>query len=770
MKRIQAIVMTLFVLLSAGLPANHVQASTLGEWKVYPSYWQATGNVVVGSCVYSLCNGNLFRYDTDDSSVKLYDCLNDLNDVRIQYMGYSREVKRLILVYDNGNIDLMDSKDNVVNISSLRDKSMSGKDVNNVFVDGKMAYLATGFGFITIDMAQCVVAETYQLNLNVVSMAVADGQFWLGARTGLYYADSKTSNLHQMGSWKQIHTSAGWLDMEVIGGAVYIKHPHAIFKASSTSVRNMKTGDYTVFSKLSDDSFLFANSSEVNIYTEGAESLQTLKLDNEWRDVSLGRSNTYWMSCGDKGLCSYKMVDGRFVATGQCVQPNSPFRDLCYRISYAGDRLLVAGGSPNYVGLRYDGTAMYYEDGKWTNLDCSYRESCPQTSHINFTELVQDPNDESHHFVGSFRSGLYEFRNGKFTKHYDSDNSPIRSILPSDANYRNYCSALGVQYDADGNMWMFNAETDTLLRYIDPKGKWHTLYYSDLAGRPTPTDYLFTTSGVNFVVDSRTGGFYAFHTNGTLQNTRDDKHIHRATLTNEDGTIYDPRLFRCMTEDLEGRVWCGTVMGLFVIDNPLTFFDDDFRYNQIKIARNDGSGLADYLLNNVDVSCIAVDGANRKWIGTNGNGIFLVSPDGQEMIHHFLAGDSPLLSDNIQSIAVNHRTGEVMIGTDYGLCSYVSDATEAAQELMQSEVVAYPNPVRPDYNGPVRIEGLTYNSEVKILSASGQLIMSGVSNGGTYVWNGCNKSGQRVSSGVYNVIANTEDGKKAVVCHLVVIK
>lgn len=769
MKRILTIVLTVVVLFGAGLPSNYAQASTLGEWKVYPSYWQATRNVVVGSSVYSLCNGNLFRYDTDDSSVKLYDCLNDLNDVRIQYMDYSREAKRLILVYDNGNIDLMDSKDNVVNISSLKDKTLSGKEVNKVFVAGKMAYLATGFGYITIDMAQCVVEETFQLNLNVQSMAVVDGQVWLGTKTGLYYADSKVSNLHQTASWRQIHASAGWKDMKIAGSSVYINYPHAVFKATSNSIKNIKNGDFTVFSQLSDDAFLFANQSEVNILVDG-EPIQTFALDNEWMDVSTGKGNTYWVSCGDKGLCSYKLVDGSFVATGQCIQPNSPYRDLCYRISYAGDRLLVAGGSPNYVGLRYEGTAMYYEDGKWINFDTSYKESHPNISHTNFTELVQDPSDDSHHFVGSFRSGLYEFRNGRFAKHYDCDNSPIRSILPSSANYLSYCTALGVQYDADGNMWMFNAETDTLLRYIDPKGKWHSLYYSDLAGRPTPTDFLFTTSGVNFIVDSRTGGFYAFHTNGTLQNTRDDKHIHRATLTNEDGTLYDPRLFRCLTEDLDGRVWCGTVMGLFVIDDPMTFFDDNFRYNQIKIARNDGSGLADYLLNNVDVSCIAVDGANRKWIGTNGNGIFLVSPDGQEMIHHFLSSDSPLLSDNIQSIAVNHRTGEVMIGTDYGLCSYMSDATEAAQELVQSEVLAYPNPVRPDYNGPIRIEGLTYNSEVKILSPSGQLIMSGVSNGGTFVWNGCNKRGQRVGSGVYNVVANTEDGKKAVVCHLVVIK
>ncbi|MCD8294004.1 MAG: regulator, partial [Clostridia bacterium] len=228
--------------------------------------------------------------------------------------------------------------------------------------------------------------------------------------------------------------------------------------------------------------------------------------------------------------------------------------------------------------------------------------------------------------------------------------------------------------------------------------------------------------------------------------------------------------FYCLTKELDGQVWCGTDLGLFVIENPTDYFSSDFRFLQVKIARNDGSGLADYLLSGVPVTCIAVDGANRKWIGTSGNGIYLVSADGQEMLQHFQAAGSPLLSDNIQCIAIHPTSGLVMIGTDVGLCSYMADATEPEEELSKDNVLAYPNPVPPSYTGLITIDGLTADSEVKICSSTGQLIWSGTSNGGRFTWNGCNRQGRRVSSGVYNVVASNAEGKKAIVTRIIVIK
>ena len=192
-------------------------------------------------------------------------------------------------------------------------------------------------------------------------------------------------------------------------------------------------------------------------------------------------------------------------------------------------------------------------------------------------------------------------------------------------------------------------------------------------------------------------------------------------------------------------------------------------FTQIKVPRNDGTDYADYLLNGIDITCVAVDGANRKWFGTQGDGVYLISSNHLTQIHHFTADNSPLLSNNIESIAIDGNSGEVYFGTENGLCSYLSDATEPAKTMTKNSVYAYPNPVHPDYNGPITITGLTYDADIKIVTASGILVNQGRSNGGIYRWNGTDRSGKRVSSGVYMVQTATQEGKKGTVCKIVIV-
>ena len=189
----------------------------------------------------------------------------------------------------------------------------------------------------------------------------------------------------------------------------------------------------------------------------------------------------------------------------------------------------------------------------------------------------------------------------------------------------------------------------------------------------------------------------------------------------------------------------------------------------MKVPRNDGTNFADYLLSGVDITCIAVDGGNRKWFGTNGNGVYLISDDNMTQVQHFLANNSKLLSDNIESIAINDQTGEVFIGTDNGLCSYMSDATATNDNMTKDNVYAYPNPVRPDYTGLITVTGLSMNADVKIVTANGVLVAQGTSNGGTFTWDGRDLNGDRVASGVYMVMTATSEGKKGTVCKIAIV-
>ena len=236
------------------------------------------------------------------------------------------------------------------------------------------------------------------------------------------------------------------------------------------------------------------------------------------------------------------------------------------------------------------------------------------------------------------------------------------------------------------------------------------------------------------------------------------------------GASYDINQLYSLVEDRDGQMWIGTDAGLFVLANPKKFFDGSVTFDQIKVPRNDGSGLADYLLSNVIIQTICVDGANRKWVGTKDNGLYLISADGLETIHHFTTENSPLPSNSIVSIAIEETSGKVFIGTSEGLVSYMSDATEPATTLDENSLHAYPNPVREDYTGEISVTGFTQDCNVKIIDSAGTLIHETTSTGGQITWNGCNVRGERVSAGVYYVLAYDAAGDKGAATKILVIR
>jgi hypothetical protein len=306
-------------------------------------------------------------------------------------------------------------------------------------------------------------------------------------------------------------------------------------------------------------------------------------------------------------------------------------------------------------------------------------------------------------------------------------------------------------------------------------GSWRKLFYAPLEQAPTLATTLFDRKGRFWICSRRTvnyhnGGLMGIDYAGTIDTQDDDYSYYRSHITNQDGTSYKFEGVQTIAEDHDGRIWVGTDIGLFVIDEPDDWFNDDFRITQVKVPRNDGTNLADYLLYGMPIISITVDGANRKWIGTSGNGVYLVSASGQEILHHFTSENSPLLSNNVTSIAIHPRTGEVMMGTDGGLVSYQSDATNPAESLSEGTIKIFPNPVRPEYHGNVTITGLTTDADIKIVTSGGQLVATGTSMGGTWQWDGRNFSGGYAGSGIYYVLIATADGNTTVAGMLTVIR
>ena len=766
-KKLSSLALLLLVLCLAAT------AQELGTWRSYLSYQIATKSEVNGSIIYSLMNGNLLSYDTEDGEVRTFDHMGALNDVNIAHIAYCKEAGKLLIVYSNSNIDLLDNNGNTENLSALKEKRILNKEVAAVCIYGSTAYLATGFGFVEVDMKEGVFRNTYRLDLNVTSIAVSESMIFLGTPDGLYRC-MKSDNMQLEANWKKLKA---WTNIKILRfyqDILMVARTDALFalNTSSNVTTNLVSGNFTILKNLGNQLFI-GNKTKIGFAFDvnSPEDFTVIPYSNIWSDISLV-NGTYWVSEQTNGLRGYKITASEITPTEQVIQPSSPIRDIGYHLSWVGDRLLVAGGI-NTVGSFYNpATAMYYENGEWTNFQEMEIPSNYSALRLrNTTDLVQDPLDDTHHFASPYRTGLCEYRNGKFVKLYNHDNSPLRSLMPTLPLYYNYCMCAALSYDTDGNLWMASSLRDTVLHVLKPNGAWTSLYYEELDACSLVDQILHHSSGIKLITSRRIDkrGIFCLDTKGTERTTDDRKILHQ-NIINQDGTPYLPEQFYCLCEDLDGLVWVGTSTGLFVIEDVSKVFDQNFQFTQIKINRNDGSGLADYLLNDVSIACIAIDAANRKWIGTQTNGAFLISADGQEMIHHFTTENSPLLSDNVQGIAVHPGTGEVVFGTDKGLCSYISDATTPEDELKKSNVTIFPNPVSPDYNGPIAIRGLVADTEVKIISTGGQLVWNGKSAGGTCTWNGLANNGRRVASGIYHVVANTPEGGKAIISRIVIVR
>ena len=448
------------------------------------------------------------------------------------------------------------------------------------------------------------------------------------------------------------------------------------------------------------------------------------------------------------------------------INPGGPKYNYFGVMKFRQGKLYTTGAGYNVTSdMNRPGTVQILNaDDTWQVLP----DTLEKTEGVAFEDnlcIEVDPADGTHVFTGG-KNGLWEFRNGNFVKLWNYSNSPIENYAGKKDKKRNVITSLA--YDGSNNLWVINsmAPTQSILEYT-ATGTWNEYKQNALMknyghGLPLMQGLFLDSRNLLWFVNNN----YTYPAYMAYQPSTNALNVYN-TFVNEDGTNVSPTSVECIAEAQEG-IWIGTNMG------PLLLEPDNitnYQYiTQIKIPRNDGTDYADYLLSGTDVACIAVDAQNRKWIGTNGEGVYLISSDNMTQVQHFTAENSKLLSDYIESIAINSNTGEVYIGTDKGLCSYMSDVNYIHDTMTKDNVWAYPNPVKADYTGYITIVGLSVGADVKIVSTSGRLVAEGKSaNGGTFKWNGRDTDNHRVGSGIYMVMTADNEGNKGAVCKIAVI-
>lgn len=644
--------------------------AAIGDWKAYMAYSEVQEIEQAGNLIFVQASNNLYVYNQNDQSIQTFSKMDYLSDCGIQHIAYNKAAKRLLIFYNNANMDLMNiSNYDVQNLSDYYSASTTGeKTVNDIYMYGKYAYMSNGFGIIKVNVADGEISDTYNLGFNVNWCEIKDSHIYAYSQTNGQYRALLTSNLLDKNNWSKV------------GGYVAKKQ----------------------------------------------EDKSALK---------------------------------QIIST---LQPGGPKYNNFYGMRFVNNLLYTCGGLWGHlIDAGRPGTIQLLDKGNWTIYDDSIAAKTG-IKYVDVNSVDVDPLDPNHVFAGA-KSGLYEFQNGKFIKHYNSENSLITSFNNTSKNYQLITS---VKFDTDGNLWMLNSQSpsnQSLIEYTKD-GKWVSHHKPELYNLGSLECLMQDSRGLLWFVNNHheLPSIYCYQASTDQLNKY-------SSFVNEDGATLSPVFVRYVTEDKNQDIWIGTNIG------PLLLYKKDITsdtpiFTQVKVPRNDGTNYADYLLSGVDISCIAIDGSNRKWFGTNGNGIYVISNDCLTQIYHFTTNNSNLLSNNIEAIAINEQTGEVFAGTDKGLCSYMSDASSPNNEMTKDNVWAYPNPVKPDYTGLITITGLSFDADIKIVTTNGILVNQGRSNGGTYTWNGKDLKGQKVASGIYMVETATSDGSKGTVCKIAIVK
>ena len=754
----------------------------MGNWRTHFAYNNVSLIAQSENKIYAVSEGALFSVDKQDGLMEFYSKISGLNGSNISRIEYDTSSHELLIIYSNGNIDVL-SSGGVTNIPDLYSKQMSSsKNVNQIQFYQNKAYMACDFGILVLNMVTKEILDTYFIGPNasevkVLNTTINNGIIYALSTSTVFQASvtdphlvnyeywSTTSGLPGSGNFQKISSFANQLIL-LRGNNLYKKGSDNIWVPFLSGITvndfNVSNGSLNIFS--SGSVYLF--DSQFNPIT--VTNIGTVT-DAEYDS----QNSTFYFAGNSLGIIIYKPNDSNPISYRK---PDGPAVNIPWDMTFSGKKLFVVPGGRWASQYSRDGNIMIYENGIWKNI---YSKSIQDSTKHAVTDLMNvavDPTDNKHFFVTSYGTGLYEFKNDLFYKWWNYTNSTLQGhpLVPNDPN--NYTRLDGAIFDKQGNLFLSNSAVAACIKVYLNTGVWTQLKYSNpvqetlgkiLINNLTPTQ--------KWVLSVRGNSIIVFDDNGTINDQSDDKsayinsfiypEIDNNGLTKQ-VSIYPTALYS-IAQDKNGVIWVGSDQGPILFNNLSGVYNSGFMCSRVKIPRNDSTNLADYLLVNEVIQAIAIDGANRKWIGTKSSGVYLMSENGQQTIQHFTSDNSPLLSNNIMSIAINPVTGEVFFGTDMGIVSYQSDASEAGATF--DNVYAYPNPVRQGYTGVITITGLVQNTQVKITDINGNLVCQTVSNGSLATWDGKDVHGRKVNTGIYLAICANADGTQSTITKIMVI-
>lgn len=763
MKKATVLLFSFFFLL------NSNGQKPVGSWSDHLVYTTAYSVAVSSDEVFASTGSGVLVYNKGLAELKKLSHVNGLTATGISAIAWSEENKTLVVAYNSTNLDLV-TNNMVYNIPDIEMKYIPGKKViNRIRPNGRYAYLACSFGIVVIDMVKKEVNDTWKPgsgagDIEVYDITFGDGRIYAATERGIWSARLSATGLSYFGNWSLVpglpEPSGKYTLVAFAGGRLVANLSNPFSSGDSVYLVNdggstllfYEPGIFTAGADAASSGFTVANKREIRIYDATGNLKKTIS-SYGWGTPSITQgiidNNDIWIADNTNGL-----VYGKNMSEFSSLTLPGPVGNNAFSINSSNGKTIITGGGST---VSWNNLFRTYQVS--VNVDNSW-SSLQAPGFYDAMRSFIDPADINHVFITTWGPGLLEYRNNELVKRYYDANSPLQTIIPG-AQYVRVC---GMAMDGERNLWITQTEVPSSIKVLKADGQWINTFKRIDA--PTIGDIIIAKNGYKWVTLPRGHGLYILDDNKTPANTSDDRDIHMHIRDSENRIISN--VFS-ITSDLDGIIWVGTDHGPFLYYNPESILDDNMVYGfRIKIPRNDGSGLADYMLGSETITAIAVDGANRKWLGTQGSGVFLLSADGTEQLEHFTEENSPLLSDNITSIAVDNKSGEVWLGTSKGIQSWRGNSIAGQEEF--SKVYAFPNPVREDFDGNVTITGLMRDTDVKITDVTGNLVFETKSDGGMATWDLSNYKGERVSTGVYIAFCSSADGRNSTVTKILVIR
>jgi hypothetical protein len=749
----------------------YLQGQTpVGSWSDHLIYNTAKSVAVSPGEVYASTGSSILVYSKEYSELKKMSRITGLSETGIITIAWSEESKALIIAYTSTNVDIL--KSNVIyNIPDISRKYIPGKkEINRIRTYGKFAYVACSFGIVVIDIIKREIYDTWKpasgsSNAEVLDIAFGNGRIYAATTNGVFYADLSNPGLSFYGNWSLVNSlpdpNGKYTSLIFSGNRLYINRSNPISGGDLVYVYDGGTSLFSFLPAIYNTSFDQAP----NGFTISSPS--SIRYFNNDGSLNLTISSYYSDKLGTPNI-SQAIADGRDIwiadiksglvrgenmsAFSALTLPGPASNNVISLSSYNGKTLICDGAlDPTWTNTWRPAQVSVHENNSWTTIT--------PASITDAMRAIVDPENSNHLFISTWGMGLLEYLNNNLVKQYTESNSPLQTIIPGQP----YVRICGMAMDKNKNLWMTQSEVIGNIKVLKPDGSW--IVNPITLDVPRIGDIIIARNGYKWVILPSGYGLFILDDNNTPDVFSDDRYKKMPVTDTENNIV--PNVYS-IAEDLDGNIWVGTDQGPLVYNNPEKVFNGEIRASRLITPRNDGSGLADKVLATESISTIAIDGANRKWLGTMNSGAYLLSPDGKTRIKNYNEENSPIFSNTIVSLAIDNKSGDVWFGTLKGVQSVRSDATEGNEKFIN--VYTFPNPVREDYSGNVTITGLMRDSQIRITDISGNLVYETISDGGLATWDLKTYNGKRVTTGVYLVFCASNDGSQSFVTKMLVIR